>query len=562
MARSTSSQLATDNGDRDSDAIYMVGNVQDNIMNDGSDLGCGTNRGVVVDGYSNDEGGENDTKTSKDGQCHEDQEEDDRRGQDVQLLLKKYVDETIVLPSPASQRRVDCCGSSRSLYCPECFNLLLPSDYWPWNDSDTDHHGIDNDNETKVQAPHQHERLPVPIKIPFSMDIILGRKERRTSSTGVHIMVLRRLMLMSVKMSMSKTEEETNDRPKQSGKVGPRRTSPATSSSDASSSALWCWKNTKLIDLNRFDCDGTTENCDDNFNSRNSSSSSDEDGDDHDYDDTETTYVLFPSSNSIPIGEVASKIKKLIVIDCKWSTTGGMKGMDVLAKVDGGKYSNFHERYQFVRLDSPPSHSLFWRWHHFDGHGMLSTIEAIYFAALEVHDARHRAARSKASRSNSTSFAAPEPAVDPAAPKDIAPLSIRAEARLTATTKTTTRESMIYVMWLFGLQRRLILHDRVRLEQQKTQKQQQNKPNEDNFVEDATLQSQLEETALPWSEEAKAYQIRLRHRKDGADFNARQKREIKKGNEITMKTNSNQCTNPRRKRDHDKKTHPSHEVER
>ena len=525
------------------------GDVRDNIMNDGSDLGCGISRGVVTEGHNNDSGGENDIKHNKDGQSHQVQrKEEDRQGEDdVQLLLKRYVDETIVLPSPASQRRVDCCGTSRSLYCPECYKCLIPSDYWPWNDPDIDHCGIDNDDddddaETEHQEPHHHQPLSVPIDIPFSMDIILGRKERRTSSTGVHVMVLRRLMLMSnMKVSMSETEEgkQTKDQTKNdSGKDGPQRTSTTTRKSDATSSASWCWKNTKLIDLNRVDSAGTTmDSCDDNVNSRNGSNSSDydDDYDDHDYDDVETTYVLFPSPDSIPISEVASKIKKLIVIDCKWSTTGGMRGVDILRKVDGGKYSNVHKRYQYVRLDSPPLHSLFWRWHHFDGHGMLSTIEAIYFAALEVHDARRRATRSKQSRSNSTSFIAPESTINAAATIDIASFSTETGGTLTAKAMTrrttvTTWESMMHIMWLFGLQRRLILHDRVRLELQKTQKQKN--PKTDGLFEDIALNSQLEDTLLPWSEEAKAYQIRRRHRKDGADANARRKREIKKGNNV------------------------------
>jgi ABC-type Zn2+ transport system substrate-binding protein/surface adhesin len=38
---------------------------------------------------------------------------------------------------------------------------------------------------------------------------------------------------------------------------------------------------------------------------------------------------------------------------------------------------------QFVHLEFPPHKSHFWRWHN-RGDGMLSTIEAVYFAAREV----------------------------------------------------------------------------------------------------------------------------------------------------------------------------------
>mmetsp|Transcript_22861 Transcript_22861/g.24314 ORF Transcript_22861/g.24314 Transcript_22861/m.24314 type:complete len:196 (-) Transcript_22861:60-647(-) len=41
------------------------------------------------------------------------------------------------------------------------------------------------------------------------------------------------------------------------------------------------------------------------------------------------------------------------------------------------------EGLQFVHLEFPPRKSYFWRWHN-RGDGMLSTIEAVYFAAREV----------------------------------------------------------------------------------------------------------------------------------------------------------------------------------
>ena len=86
---------------------------------------------------------------------------------------------------------------------------------------------------------------------------------------------------------------------------------------------------------------------------------------------TTTTCVLFPSSDSIPLSSVASSLKRLIVLDCKWTKSS------VLTHCPA-----FH-KFTKVHLTTPPSTSHSWRWHT-AGKGRISTLEAIYCAAWEV----------------------------------------------------------------------------------------------------------------------------------------------------------------------------------
>ena len=96
------------------------------------------------------------------------------------------------------------------------------------------------------------------------------------------------------------------------------------------------------------------------------------------YIDDASTYLLFPSpGESVPLESVASKVQTLVVLDCKWTNSGlcGKKqGLSSLQK---------------VHLSSPPKQSYYWRWHN-AGHGMLSTIEAIYFAAFETSEIKYQ----------------------------------------------------------------------------------------------------------------------------------------------------------------------------
>jgi DTW domain-containing protein YfiP len=58
--------------------------------------------------------------------------------------------------------RIKCCGTSRSLYCCECYSLLVPKNDWP--------------------------TAPPASRLPFHLDIILH--DRRNAATGLHAKVL------------------------------------------------------------------------------------------------------------------------------------------------------------------------------------------------------------------------------------------------------------------------------------------------------------------------------------------------------------------------------------
>mmetsp|Transcript_16883 Transcript_16883/g.31265 ORF Transcript_16883/g.31265 Transcript_16883/m.31265 type:complete len:245 (-) Transcript_16883:801-1535(-) len=164
------------------------------------------------------------------------------------------------------------------------------------------------------------------------MDIILGLKERRTSSTGIQMMAICQMMSESSK----------------GGKAGGDC---VRSSSDDDPS--W-WKDTKLYDLNRGDKIPEYPLASNG-------------------EDSVSTYVLFPlKGKSVPLSAVAKKIRKLVILDIKWTKSGMIQLDPSLSQVP------------CVHLEFPPQISHFWRWHNCCGEGMLSTIEAIYFAALEV----------------------------------------------------------------------------------------------------------------------------------------------------------------------------------
>lgn len=207
-----------------------------------------------------------------------------------------------------SKRRIYCCHSSRSLYCPQCTKILIPPEYWP----------------------SCYHTDPI-LKLPFTMDIILGWKERRTSSTG--------LQMIAISKTLS-------------------------------------WEDTQLFDMNRGDTIPSYAPQD------------------------ESTFVLFPQKGrSVSLSSVAHKLQKLVVLDVKWSRSGIVQLDPALAEL------------QTVHLEFPPRHSHFWRWHN-QGEKMLSTIEAIFFAAVEVSVARGWS--------------------------------------------TEERERIIHIMWLFALQRHAI----------------------------------------------------------------------------------------------------------
>ena len=307
--------------------------------------------------------------------------------------------------------RVYCCNTSRSLYCPECYRCLVPKNFRPrrfiqqqlrrqqqqqqqQQNGDTSKHNNDNDNISDCSSSSSSS-------FPFkSMDIILGVKERRTSSTGVQIMSICQMIDQAssdndnTEMAKSSSSSRNNDNRKAkhqqcSGIGGNEKLHDSNNvdvdveNDDAENENKnncneW-WKNVNLYDLNREDTILPRHN-------------------------KETTFVLFPQEGkSVPIHTVADKIEKLIILDIKWTRSANAllfsNNKNKNNKPPGGdchkttsRNNNDDENnpllsslgeLQFVHLEFPPHKSHFWRWHN-RGDGMLSTIEAVYFAAREV----------------------------------------------------------------------------------------------------------------------------------------------------------------------------------
>jgi DTW domain-containing protein YfiP len=87
------------------------------------------------------------------------------------------------------------------------------------------------------------------------------------------------------------------------------------------------------------------------------------------------TYLLFPDVSSVPLSSVltTSNIKRIIVLDCKWT-----KFSKTLALPLHKALANIPR----IHLDEPPPTSFYWRWHN-AGDGAVSTVEAIYYAACQ-----------------------------------------------------------------------------------------------------------------------------------------------------------------------------------
>jgi len=131
------------------------------------------------------------------------------------------------------------------------------------------------------------------------------------------------------------------------------------------------------------------------------------------------TFVLFPGPTSQPLSELVgnnhNEIRRLVVLDCKWSRSS-VRLKPAIAALPR------------VHLDCVPQHSYYWRWHN-AGDGMLSSAEAIYFAAWQV-------ATSLLVRDND----------DVHDPPTSSP----------SCWSTEDRDKLVNLMWLFGLQREII----------------------------------------------------------------------------------------------------------
>ena len=208
--------------------------------------------------------------------------DNDERVKEVENFLNEFLK-----PECDDQRRIctaraRCCGSSRSLYCTECYSLIIPKDEWP----------------TSIKNSE--------LKLPFNVTCILD--DRRKSSTGLHLPVLLR----------------------------------ASGHGDQIS----------IADLDRGEVPSIC--------------------------DMDSTYLLFPQKGvSKPLSSVADKVKNLVVLDCKWTSSQFSRELPVIQDLPK------------VHLTTPPKESFYWRWHN-AGQGMLSTLEAIYFASMELKQIKEK----------------------------------------------------------------------------------------------------------------------------------------------------------------------------
>ncbi|KAK1736678.1 DTW domain-containing protein [Skeletonema marinoi] len=92
---------------------------------------------------------------------------------------------------------------------------------------------------------------------------------------------------------------------------------------------------------------------------------------------SETAFLLFPSpGESVPIDSVAHQMETLVVLDCKWTKSSLCRKNANLMKLRKVHLSNTYNTH-------------YWRWHN-AGDGCVSTIEAIYYAAMEVSEQKYK----------------------------------------------------------------------------------------------------------------------------------------------------------------------------
>lgn len=196
----------------------------------------------------------------------------------------------------------------------------------------------------------EREKWPLSIQsgvldLPFALDIILS--DRRLSATGFHALVLLRSSLAQVH------EEGGNNCRVDSDDEGVARDKNEPRDLGGSISSFSAEERVRLFDTEIGETATIPM-----------------------YDD-QTTFVLFPSDHSIPISSAANAIERLVVLDCKWTKTGTQQNLPQISHLTQ------------VHLDNPPTESFFWRWHN-AGVGMCSTLEAIYYSALEVSKYRYQ----------------------------------------------------------------------------------------------------------------------------------------------------------------------------
>lgn len=185
---------------------------------------------------------------------------------------------------------------------------------------------------TDMLTTERARKIQRPLRLPFDMHIILD--DRRGSATGLHAIAL------------LNRDEATSKHSYDLGSV-------------------------TLIDIESGDSLPNYSRCDQSCVPENSTSTEID-------KQSDTTFLLFPApGESVPIESVACQIKTLVVLDCKWTKSSLYRKNADLSKL------------RKVHLSKPPTTTFYWRWHN-AGVGCVSTIEAIYYAAMEVSEQKFR----------------------------------------------------------------------------------------------------------------------------------------------------------------------------
>jgi hypothetical protein len=269
----------------------------------------------------------------------------------AEAKVKAYLDSFTsnnVHPSIQEFPRVACCKPSQSLYCKECCRLVVPDDVLPAPIRLRKHYflcggdGVNAITNLRESCPDHQGSNDRPLRLPFDLHVILD--DRRGSSTGIHAVAL---LGSSFCDSFAARHELSEDK-----EIHPLY------------NELGSVKLTDVEKLDPIDQSEILENAleayDESLVDENNAS----------------TYFLFPCrGESVPLQEVSGKVKTLIVLDCKWTKSGVWRRSNRLRNIPK------------VHLSNPPIISHFWRWHN-AGEGMMSTIEAIYYAGLEVYQSK------------------------------------------------------------------------------------------------------------------------------------------------------------------------------
>jgi hypothetical protein len=181
---------------------------------------------------------------------------------------------------PGSRTVCSGCMVSRFLYCPECYEILVPKELWP--------ESLRNGS----------------FRLPFDVDIILD--DKRASATGIQLAT-----------TMKKADKPARD-------------------------SVWVYDCARKNEIPQYE------------------------------EGSEGTYLLFPGPSSQPLSSVltTSGIKKLVILDCKWSRPSIRLNPSIASL-------------KRVHLDHAPKESYFWKAHS-HGEGMVCTIEALYFASWQA----------------------------------------------------------------------------------------------------------------------------------------------------------------------------------